>query len=583
MRWAACFGLVLFGLLLLGCGDSGSPPATANAGGAPPVPGGPPAGPPAPGGDAPPANPGETPPAAETPPAVETPPPAALPGGEGAQPGDPNNGNPGDDPNGNPDAPPRRPPPPRTLKDQSYAMFRMGNDVAGMKLLNAHFAIVPAAKQELAQKMGWYPGLMRPALAPRIGIGIHVVEQPLNFRGDPMAIGSKSLTTAVDQMQQRQAGDNQIGHTARATKFGRGMRGPMLDYSERAKIDQTQNWPGEVQVGYYLGDFGDWFIEALHERMQAGDYGPVLQDLMKSATRPPGQRRDPNDPNAPAGDGPPDYAAAPPDEGSGAPSFPGGGRGRGGRGGRGGAGGGFAGGAGFPGGGPGGGLPGGGRGGGAGNLAGAGADIGDKNSPSRWATKGDGKDKVDLSTVKQISPCLLWLGKFKEDEREDLTKVAAEMDVDILAVFSLTLKQARSGNLLNNKAILRLVNMRTGKTLADYSPEPIVNLDVEKWRQKDEKGTDPVEREVLKMLDAMDKVLKPMALPETVTAERAKKRIADLVAAKPDEPMPVLVEARYYFAKGLLGPSDFAETAKSLFGEEGFAKLAARAKAPIDE
>src|SRR5262249_42418390 len=143
MRWAVCFGLLLCGVLLLGCGDSGSPPATANAGGAPPVPGGPPA----PGGDAPPANPGETPPAAETQPAAapveappqESPPPAANPGEGSAQPGDQNNGNPnpGDDPN-NPDATPRRPPPPRTFKEQSFAAYRVGNDVAGMKLLNAH-------------------------------------------------------------------------------------------------------------------------------------------------------------------------------------------------------------------------------------------------------------------------------------------------------------------------------------------------------------------------------------------------------------------------------------------------------------
>jgi hypothetical protein len=178
---------------------------------------------------------------------------------------------------------------------------------------------------------------------------------------------------------------------------------------------------------------------------------------------------------------------------------------------------------------------------------------------------------------------MLWLGKVDADEREDLVKRAEAMNVDILAIFSLTLKQARTGGLMNNKALLRVVNMRTGKGVADYSPEAIVNLDVERWRQKDEKGADPVEKEILRMLDAVDKVLKPTPLPEAVTAERAKKRIADLVAAKPEEPLPVVVEARYYYAKGLLGQSDFVEAAKSLLGEEGFTKLAARAKAPIDE
>jgi len=171
----------------------------------------------------------------------------------------------------------------------------------------------------------------------------------------------------------------------------------------------------------------------------------------------------------------------------------------------------------------------------------------------------------------------VWLGKADEDEREDLTKRAEAMDVDILAVFSMTLHRARTGNFTNNKLVLRLVNLRTGKPLPGYSPEPMVNLEVEKWRQKDSKGTDPVEAEILKVLDAMDKALKPVPLPEQLTAERAKKRINDLVAAKPDEPLPVLVEARFYMVKGLLDQSDFAEAAKSLLGEDALAKLKARA------
>ena len=80
------------------------------------------------------------------------------------------------------------------------------------------------------------------------------------------------------------------------------------------------------------------------------------------------------------------------------------------------------------------------------------------------------------------------------------------------------------------------------------------------------------------MLDVVDKALKPTPLPDALTAERAKKRIADLIAAKPDEPLSVLVEARYYMVKGLLAQNEFMDAAKSLLGEDGFAKLAARAK-----
>jgi len=482
---------------------------------------------------------------------------ALAPGGStDGDPNNPNNGQPG---NENPDGTPP-PPPPRTLREQAFAAYRNGNEALGQKLLNAHFAAVPSAKDELAQKMAWYPGLMRPSLAPRIGIALQIVEEPLNFKGDPMPIGSASLTTAVDQMQQAEAADSAIGRTGRMSKFGKGRRGGMMDYSEKAKTDQTQNWPAAQQIHYYLGDFGDWLVEALQERMETGEYGPVLKDLVKQASR-PAPRRDPNNPDGQPGDGASGFAGGESSDGSGPPMPPGGGRG--GRGGRGGGGGAF----------------GGGGGGAFGGAAGAGfAAASAADAQRRWSSnKGTDRAAANLAAVKQISPSMLWLGKIKDDERDELVKRAEATDCDILAVFSMTLHQARTGNFMNNKSTLRLQNLRTKKNL-EYSPEPLVNLDVERWRQKDEKGVEPVEREILKALEAIDKVLKPVPLPEAVTAERAKKRIADLVATKPEEPLPVIVEARYYMAKGLLTQSEYIDAAKSLLGEDGLNKIAARNK-----
>jgi hypothetical protein len=174
-------------------------------------------------------------------------------------------------------------------------------------------------------------------------------------------------------------------------------------------------------------------------------------------------------------------------------------------------------------------------------------------------------------------PCITWLGKVKDEDRDELQKRAEAAGVDFLLVFEMTLKEARSSTFINNKTTLKITNLRLSKPLAGYSPEPLVNLAVEQWRQKDEKGLDPVEREVTKAIEAFDKALKPVPLPEAVTAERAKKRIADLVAAKPDEPLPVIVEARYYMSKGLMTEDEVNEAAKSLLGEDGFARLAARA------
>jgi hypothetical protein len=131
--------------------------------------------------------------------------------------------------------------------------------------------------------------------------------------------------------------------------------------------------------------------------------------------------------------------------------------------------------------------------------------------------------------------------------------------------------------LTNNRLVLRVFTAKNNKPIPNYVPEALVNLDVEKWRQKNERGIDPVEREVLKAIEALDAVLKPVPLPEALTAERVKKRIDDLVAEKPTEPLPVLVEARFYAAKGLLPEAEVAKAAVALLGEANFARLQARA------
>jgi hypothetical protein len=98
----------------------------------------------------------------------------------------------------NPDGTPREPQRPKTLREQAIAAFNEGNDAEAQRLLNAHFVAVPKAKDELAKKMAWFPGLMRPALGPRIGIAVQYMESSRDFRGKPMPIGSEELKAASD-------------------------------------------------------------------------------------------------------------------------------------------------------------------------------------------------------------------------------------------------------------------------------------------------------------------------------------------------------------------------------------------------
>jgi hypothetical protein len=175
-----------------------------------------------------------------------------------------------------------------------------------------------------------------------------------------------------------------------------------------------------------------------------------------------------------------------------------------------------------------------------------------------------------------LSVGIVWLGKV--ESKEELRHAAEAANVDLIAVFDLTLRDARSGILVNNTTRLKITYAK--KPGVVFTSDELVNLKVEQWRQQDHKGADPVETEVKQAIEALDKVLKPIPLPEALTTERAKKRIEDLVAAKPADPLPVIVEARYYVTKGLLPETEMTHAAVALLGEAEYAQLIAKSSGP---
>jgi hypothetical protein len=461
----------------------------------------------------------------------DAPPPEPMPVASDTPPPDTNNQN-GEPGGENPDAPPRRPPPrPRNVREQAVEAFRSGNDEGGFKYLNLYFAGTPTAGEELAEKMAWFPALARPALVPRIGIAVQYnIESVRDAKLNPMPIGSKAVTDFVDQMQKKDASDSRIGGSGRTSKFGRGGRRPVADMIEHGENDPLKNASPQQQLTYYTGEVGEMFMDALNEQIESGQYGRVMQDLAKDVGRSTrGRGRGgrgggggaPDDPAVAGGEEQPSFDQQPADGGGG------------GQPGRGGA------------------------------------------SPLKrtWASRSvNAKDPT--KNIQQLRPAVLWLGK--SDERESINKAAEAANVDVIAIFEVTLREARTGNFTNNTTKVRLVNRKTSKPL--FSPEPLVNLTVEQWRQKDEKGEDPVVREITKAVEALDKAIKPTALPEALTAERAKKRIETLVAEKPEDPLPALVEARFYTMKGLLPKDDLQKAATDLLGDGGYNKLIAKAK-----
>jgi hypothetical protein len=201
-------------------------------------------------------------------------------------------------------------------------------------------------------------------------------------------------------------------------------------------------------------------------------------------------------------------------------------------------------------------------------------DTGEK--ARRWASRTAAQEAAVVAELKQISPCVWWLGK--ELDRDEIMKRAAMANIDVLVVFEMTVREARTGDLVSSTTRLRLITTKGNKAVPGFSPEALTNIAVEQWRQKEEKGLDPVDKEVTKAIEALDGVLKPTPLPEALTAERAKKRIDDLVEEKPADPLPAIVEARFYAAKGLIKEQDFLNAAVTLLGKSGFAQLQAKSK-----
>jgi hypothetical protein len=537
MRWLILAYLLCFTAFLAGCGGSDAP-ATAGAG-APPPPG---AAPPPPGDggagdsgtpmDGTEGNPqdGSQPQGSDSGEPM-TPPDAAQTGDATATTDSPDSTTPTPDPNAdpnqsgelNPDGTPREPAKPKTLRDQAIAAFSEGDDAQARRLLNAHFVVVPAAKDELAKKMAWFPGLARPALGPRIGIAVQYSDASRDFRGNPMPIGSAELTSAVQQAGS--AGDSggespRRSRRSRDSGGGGGGDSSLGSGNPSPAAETIASASGMEQLRFYTGEFGEILLETLQERFTAGEYGAVPKELLEEASR---RRRESEDPNNP---GDPGSSLSTPDAGLASPQP-------------------------------------------------EGATPGSARARRRTAKTASQDSASAAEHVKQLTPGILWLGK--ADERDQVTKRAEVAGVDILAVFEISV--AVRGDFARNTTKLRLLSMKQGyPVVADHKGEPLVNLTVEQWRQKEQKGADPVDREVDKAIEALDKVLKPAPLPEALTAERAKKRIADLVAQKPDDPLPVLVEARFYVSKGLLPEDDFKSSAIALLGQSGYAELQEKGK-----
>lgn len=189
--------------------------------------------------------------------------------------------------------------------------------------------------------------------------------------------------------------------------------------------------------------------------------------------------------------------------------------------------------------------------GGAGRPAGAGAAA--------------GEDRLGLGVV--------WLGK--SNSRDEIEQSAHQAGVDLLVTFELTLRPAKNNSFVNN--VTRLKIGSTGKKEEPpFHSAGLENRVVMQDREK-EKKEDAVEKEVKKAIEALDQKCKVTTLPAGISADAVKRHMAALIAEKPADPLPVLLEMRYYVSKGLITEEEMNRAAVVLVGEAEYARLIATA------
>lgn len=443
----------------------------------------------------------------------------AFPGGEGLPDGGYGEG-------GIPDLSAFRMPRQKSLREQAVDAYRAGNESAGFQLLLTHFAVVPEAGPELGEKMAWIPALRRPALGPRIGIVAFYDKPPRDFQGSPMPIGSPELAQLLSSMQQQQQqGGEEGGRRRRGVNRGNPAAGeaePLLGGENPLGEDPTgeSSGAGKTELLFHTGDLGRKFLESLEARISSGDYGAVYKDISEEIAR-PALPVDPNNPEADPNN--------PGDDGGEAGAVPGG----------------FPGAEGVPGGEE---IPGG---------------EGPAAAPGLAQSLGVG---------------VVWLGKVTS--KEEALRLAEQAQVDILVSYEIVIAIPRGAvEFVRNTTKLRISTLNKDDTAFAFISAALVNVTVANAQAKlhdGGKGEDPVDKEIKRAIEALDKFCTACPLPAGVTAEVVQRRLASKVAERPANPLPLVVEARFYVVKGLLPEAEMFAAAMSLMGEAEFSRLIAK-------
>lgn len=409
------------------------------------------------------------------------------------------------------------PPRPKSLRERALVAFREGKGDEAMELLSAHYLTNPSAGSELGRVMQWSPALRRPALTSRIGL-IVVYSAPFNFEGNPQPLGSAELEAALGSQEKAGEG-NREGGGGGVRRGGRRLGGGGNPPAGPPGGSSPEAFAG----GSGYGGEGNGQLPTTPEgelNYFTGEIGTKLVAKIKSKLE--------------SGAFGAIYKEAlkelPAEKADGENGQPDGFERM-----RMGAGAGF--------------RP-------------PGTEGGDEYAPD--GAGGGAANNNDGGVLKgQLIPGVEFLGAV--ENMKELGETAKSATVDALVVFEVAVRPATASKFVNTDTKFRVVSAADPSKIL-FASQKLNNKQIFEARKK-KSGEDPVAQEVDEAVAALETNFKLAPLP-ALTPELVAKRINFLIAQKPADATPLLLETRFFVVKKLLKPDEAVALTLNGVGEE---------------
>jgi hypothetical protein len=201
-------------------------------------------------------------------------------------------------------------------------------------------------------------------------------------------------------------------------------------------------------------------------------------------------------------------------------------------------------------------------------------DPADPNNPSEGSYQnpsgtGEGQRPDGFAVEGQLTPGVTYLGMFEDDK--ELAETIQDSPVDVILEYDVAVRASMKSPIVNNDTKLRIVMAKKPEIL--FNSAQLNNRTVLMEREKGTRSEDPVDKEVGRAMAVLEEKFKLVPLPPALTSEVALKRIGDLAKEKPEDPLPMLLEARYYVAKDLMTQDDLMALVVAGVGEEKIADI----------